>query len=81
MDFFSILLPGALPTYLLMDNVGPLVLGDRYFQTRRCGSLGRLPVRELSFWPPVFLLGSWLVAISHFRLKHGCNVAHVRECE
>lgn len=30
MDFFSILLPGALLTYLLMDEVGPVVLGDRY---------------------------------------------------
>src|SRR5436189_4557469 len=29
-DFFSILLPGALPTWLLMGDVGPAVLGDRY---------------------------------------------------
>lgn len=29
MDFFSILLPGALLTYLLADQVGPVVLGDR----------------------------------------------------
>lgn len=30
MDFFSILLPGALLTWLLMHEVGPVVLGDRY---------------------------------------------------
>jgi hypothetical protein len=30
MDFFSILLPGALLTYLLMGEVGPVVLGNRY---------------------------------------------------
>ena len=30
MDFFSILLPDALLTYLLMGEVGPVVLGDRY---------------------------------------------------
>jgi hypothetical protein len=30
MDFFSILLPGALLTYLLIGKVGPVVLGDRY---------------------------------------------------
>jgi hypothetical protein len=30
MDFFSILLPGALLTYVLMDKVGPVVLGARY---------------------------------------------------
>jgi hypothetical protein len=30
MDFFSILLPGELLTYLLMGEVGLAVLGDRY---------------------------------------------------
>lgn len=30
MDFFSILLPGVLLIWLLMDGVGPAVLGDRY---------------------------------------------------
>ncbi|MFM0007485.1 hypothetical protein PQR57_41885 [Paraburkholderia dipogonis] len=30
MDFFSILLPSALLTWLLMDEVGPVMLGDRY---------------------------------------------------
>lgn len=32
MDFFSVLLPGALLSYLLMDEVGPVVLGDRSAQ-------------------------------------------------
>lgn len=30
MDFFYVLLTGALLTWLLMDDVGPVVLGDRY---------------------------------------------------
>ena len=30
MDFFSILPSGVLLTYLLMDEVSPSVLGDRY---------------------------------------------------
>ena len=30
MDFFSLLLPGALLTYLIMDEVGPVALSDRY---------------------------------------------------
>lgn len=30
MNFFSILLPGALLTWLLMGEVGPAMLGDRY---------------------------------------------------
>lgn len=32
MDFFSILLPGALMTYLLMGKVGMVVLGVRYLK-------------------------------------------------
>src|SRR5690349_904560 len=35
MDFFSILLPGALLTYLLMGEVGPVVLGERYAKLDR----------------------------------------------
>jgi hypothetical protein len=49
MDFFSILLPGALLTYLLADQVGPVVLGDRY---------GRLDGAEAG---AVFLFASYLV--------------------
>jgi hypothetical protein len=30
MDVFSIMLPGALLTYLLIGEVGPVLLGDRY---------------------------------------------------
>lgn len=30
MDFFSILLPGALLTFLLIGEAGPVVLGERY---------------------------------------------------
>ena len=30
MEFFIILLPGALLTWLMMGEVGPVVLGDRY---------------------------------------------------
>jgi hypothetical protein len=47
MDFFSILLPGALLTWLLMGEVGTAVLGGSLCQARWRASLGRLPVREL----------------------------------
>ena len=30
MDFFSILLPDALPIYLVMGEAGPVVMGERY---------------------------------------------------
>jgi hypothetical protein len=35
MNFFSILLPGSLLTWLLMGVVGPVVLGGRYPSTAR----------------------------------------------
>lgn len=44
MDSLSILLRGALPTYLLMDKVGP-ARGSLY-PARRRTSLGRSSVRE-----------------------------------
>lgn len=57
MDFFSILLPGALLSWLLMGEVGSVVLGGvlRHALWRR--SLGRLPVYELSPRPPGLLAG------------------------
>ena len=46
MDFFSMLLPGALLTYLLMGE-----LGDRYDRLHGAEAWGIL-VRELSLLPP-----------------------------
>jgi hypothetical protein len=59
MDFFSILLPGALLTYLLMVKVGPVVLGIA-MPSSAAYKAGRLPVRELSLRPPG--LPAWLLA-------------------
>lgn len=47
-DFFSILLPCVLLTLVLMGEVGPVVLGDRYAK-----------VAGAEAWA-AFLLGSWL---------------------
>jgi ADP-ribose pyrophosphatase YjhB (NUDIX family) len=60
MDFFSILLPGALLTYLLMDALGPVVLGDQY--AALSGSRGWAAFLFASYLLGhlVFLLGSWL---------------------
>src|SRR4030095_12993940 len=52
LDFFSILLPGALLTYLLRDELGPGRAGGSLFRAPRTRSLGSLPVRELSLGPP-----------------------------
>jgi len=61
MDFFSILLPGALITYLLMDEVGPAVLGcDRYQELTDAKGVAAFLVASYLVGHLVFLLGSWL---------------------
>jgi hypothetical protein len=48
MDFFSILLPGALLTYLMMGDFAPIILGKRYGQ-----------IQSTEAWA-VFLAASYL---------------------
>ena len=60
MDFFSILLPGALLTYALMDKVGPDVLGERYCQLMGVAAWAAFLFASYLFGHLVFLLGSWL---------------------
>lgn len=61
MDFFSILLPGALLTYLLKDDVGPRIVGVRYHEL--AGSEGWIVFLFSSylFGHFIFLVGSWLL--------------------
>ena len=60
MDFFSILLPGALLTYLLMGEVGLVVLGDRYARLAGAEAWAAFLFASYLFGHLVFLLGSWL---------------------
>jgi ADP-ribose pyrophosphatase YjhB (NUDIX family) len=60
MDLFSILLPGALLTYLLMGEVGPAVLGDRYATLAGAEAWAAFLFASYLFGHLVFLLGSWL---------------------
>jgi 8-oxo-dGTP pyrophosphatase MutT (NUDIX family) len=60
MDFFSILLPGALLTYLLMGDVGPVVLGDRYNELAGAQAWAAFVFASYLLGHLVFLLGSWL---------------------
>jgi len=60
MDFFSILLPGALLTWLLMGEVGPLVLGDRYDKLDGAQAWAAFLFASYLFGHLIFLLGSWL---------------------
>jgi 8-oxo-dGTP pyrophosphatase MutT (NUDIX family) len=60
-DFFSILLPGALLTYLLKDEAGPRIFGDHY--QRFAGTEGWIVFLFTSYLVGhfIFLLGSWLL--------------------
>ncbi len=60
MGFFSILLPGALLTYLLMREVGPVVLGDRYPKLAGAQAWAAFLFASYLFGYLIFLLGSWL---------------------
>lgn len=63
MDFFSILLPGVLLTWLLMGEVGPIVLGDRYATLAGAEAWAAFLFASYLFGHLIFLLGSWLDGI------------------
>ena len=60
MDFFSILLPGALLTWLLMGEMGSVVLGDRYNELAGAQTWAAFVFASYLFGHLGFLLGSWL---------------------
>lgn len=60
MDFFSILLPGALLAWLLMSGVGPAVLGKRFVELAGAAGWAAFLFSSYLFGHLVFLLGSWL---------------------
>jgi 8-oxo-dGTP pyrophosphatase MutT (NUDIX family) len=72
-DFFAILLPGALLTYLLMDEVGPAVLGDRYAKLAGAQAWAAFLFASYLFGHLVFLLGSWLDEIYDWARRYTLN--------
>ena len=60
MDFLSILLPGVLLTYLLMGEVGLVVLGDRYAKLKGTPAWAVFWFASYLRGHLVFVLGSWL---------------------
>jgi hypothetical protein len=73
MDFFSILLPGALLTYLLMGDVGPVVLGDRYAKLAGAEAWAVFLFARYLLGHLVFLLGSWLDELYDWVLRYTLN--------
>lgn len=73
MDFFSILLPGALLTYLLMGEVGPVVLGDRYSKLAGADGWAAFLFPSYLFGHRVILLGSCLGEFRRLAPRLGLN--------
>jgi 8-oxo-dGTP pyrophosphatase MutT (NUDIX family) len=73
MDFFSILLPGALLTFLLMDVAGPVVLGDRYEKLAGAEAWTAFLFASYLLGHIVFLLGSWLDEIYDWARRYTLN--------
>jgi len=73
MDFFSILLPGALLSWLLMDEVGPVVLGDRHARLDSAQAWAAFLVASYLLGHLVFLLGSWLDEFYDWARRHTLN--------
>ena len=78
MDFFSILLPGALLTYLLMGEVGPVVLGDRYARLAGAEAWATFLFASFLFGHLVFLLGSRLDEFYDWARRHTLNAQIAR---
>lgn len=60
MDFFPILLPGALLTWLLMGESGPVFLGDRHARLDGAQVWAAFLFTSCLFGQVVMLLGAWL---------------------
>jgi 8-oxo-dGTP pyrophosphatase MutT (NUDIX family) len=69
MEFFTILLPGALLTYLLMDDMGPIVMGNRYAKLTEVEAWTAFLVASYLIGHLIFLIGSWLDKF-YDRLRH-----------
>lgn len=74
MDFFSILLPGALLTYLLMDEIGPVLLAKRYAKLSGAEGWAAFLFASYLFGHLVFLLGSWLDEFYDWARGYSLNV-------
>ncbi|MCB1765948.1 MAG: hypothetical protein KDJ22_07780 [Candidatus Competibacteraceae bacterium] len=82
MDFSSILLPGALLTWLLMGDVGPVVLGDRYAKLDGTQAWAAFLFASYLLGHLVFLLGSWLDEFYDWARRYTLNtqIARLARC-
>jgi ADP-ribose pyrophosphatase YjhB (NUDIX family) len=60
-DFFSVILPGTLLTYVIKDAAGPTLFGDRYPQLTGTEGWAVFLISSYLLGHFIFLLGSWLL--------------------
>ena len=70
MDFFSILLPGVLLTWLVMGIAGMVVLGGGYATLIGVPGWAAFLLASYLLGHLVFLLGSWLVIFYEWARRH-----------
>jgi 8-oxo-dGTP pyrophosphatase MutT (NUDIX family) len=73
MDFFSILLPGALLTYLLLPELGPAILGARYDSLAGAQAWTVFLFASYVAGHLIFLIGSWLDEIYDWARRYTLN--------
>lgn len=78
MDFFSILLPGALLTWLFMVEAGPVVMGDRYAMLEGAQAWVAFLFASYLFGHLIFLLGSWLDEFYDWARRYTLNAQITR---
>lgn len=81
MDFFSILLPGTLLIFLLMDEVGLVVLGDRFCNLAGSEAWAAFLFASYLFGHQVFLLGAWLDERYDWARRYTLNLVRSFACE
>jgi hypothetical protein len=80
LDFFSILLPSALLTWLLIGEVGPVVLGDRYTKLADAQAWTAFLLASYLFGHLVFLLASWLDEFYDWARRYMLNCSDRAVC-
>lgn len=74
MDFFSILLPGALVAYLLMYDFGPVVIGDDFRKLQGAAGWAAFLFASYLLGHLVFMIGSWFDGIYDWLSARTLNV-------
>ena len=79
MDFFSILLPGALLTYFVQDVGGPWLFGPRYANAGETESAIRFLISSYLLGHFIFLAGSWVDELLYDPFRKGTDRGQIEK--